>query len=451
MAVLIKNAETIALLDVDRREIRGGWVWIEGGVIRSIGGPGEEPRAEGGETIDASRMVVLPGLVNTHHHLYQTLTRAFPGAVDVELFPWLRTLYPVWARMNRESIRVAALNGMAELMLSGCTTTSDHHYVFTEECGDPVDATIEAAREIGVRFHATRGSMSLSQKDGGLPPDSVVQDPETILKESEQLVSKHHDPEPGSMVRVALAPCSPFSVSKELMIETAKLAESLDVRLHTHLAETLDEEKFCIERFGLRPLDYLEKLGWLGDRTWIAHGIHLNEGEVARLGVAGCGVAHCPSSNMRLGSGIAPSIGLVQAGAPFGLAVDGSASNDSSSISAEVRQALLLGRLRYGVAEVTADEVLRWATRGSAALLGRDDIGRIAPGMRADLALFPLDRLAFSGAGDPIASIALCGPARVDTLLIEGRVVVREGRLLNVDENRIITRHREAALRLLNG
>ncbi|MFH1276906.1 MAG: 8-oxoguanine deaminase [Candidatus Eisenbacteria bacterium] len=364
MGILVRNAETVGILDPDFREIRGGWVLLRGGAIAGIGGPGEEPEEGVGETIDASGMVVLPGLVNTHHHFYQTLTRAFPGATDVGLFPWLTTLYPVWARLSREQVRVAAEMALAELLLSGCSTSSDHHYLFTKELTDPVDAAIEAAVRLGARFHATRGSMSLSEKDGGLPPDSVVQEEETILRDCRRVVEAHHDPSPGSMVRVALAPCSPFSVTEDLMRETAALAEAYEVRLHTHLAETKDEEEYCLARFGLRPLDYLEKTGWLSDRAWVAHGIHFDDGEIGRLGAARCGVAHCPSSNMRLASGIAPTLDLAAAGVPLGLGVDGSASNDASSLSAEARQALLLGRIRYGAGKLSADEALRWATRG---------------------------------------------------------------------------------------
>jgi 8-oxoguanine deaminase len=444
VGILIQNAETVALLDADRREIRGGWVLVEGGAISAIGAPGEEPGGDH-ERFDARRMVVLPGLVNTHHHFYQTLTRTFPGTTDSDLFPWLRALYPIWARLEDESIRASARTAITELLLSGCSTTSDHHYVFTRTCPRPIDLEIEAALELGIRLHATRGSMSLGKKEGGLPPDEVVQDVETILRDSERLVDAYHDPSPGARIRVALAPCSPFSVTENLMRETASLAATRGVRLHTHLAETKDEEDFCVQRFGVRPLDYLERVGWLSDRTWVAHGIHFDEPEIARLGRAHCGVAHCPSSNMRLASGIAPSLGLAAAGVPLGLGVDGSASNDASSISAEARQALLLGRIRYGASRLAADEVLRWATRGGAAALGRTDIGRIAPGLRADLALFSLDEPAFWGAGDPIAAILLCGPVRVHTLFVEGRPVVREGRLVQADLETLRERHEKAA------
>ncbi|MBN1825732.1 MAG: 8-oxoguanine deaminase [Candidatus Eisenbacteria bacterium] len=448
MLTLIRDTETIALLDPERREIRGGWVLVGGGTIVAVGEPGREPSEGIDRIVRAEGMVLLPGLVNTHHHLYQTLTRAYPGATDVELFDWLRALYPVWARIDRTGIQAAARCGIAELLLSGCTTTSDHHYLFGPACPDPIDATVEAAAELGIRFHATRGSMSLSEKDGGLPPDRVVQRADRILEDSRRIVERYHDPRPGAMLRIALAPCSPFSVDRELMIETARLAEALDVRLHTHLAETKDEERYCLERHGMRPLDLLEELEWLGDRTWIVHGIHFNTEEIARLGKARCGITHCPSSNMRLGSGIAPTLDLVAAGCPYGIGVDGSASNDSSSLIGEVRQALLLGRIRYGPARLVADEVLRWATRGGAAVLGRDDIGRIAPGMRADLALFSLDALPFSGAGDPIAALPLCGASRVHTLFVEGRIVVEDGRLLTGDERTIIRDHREAARRI---
>lgn len=448
MALLVRNAETVGVLDPELREIRGGWVSLDRGVITGVGGPGEEPEAGVEETIDASGMVVLPGFVNTHHHFYQTLTRAFPGATDVELFPWLTTLYPVWARLDRGQVGVAAEMAFAELLLSGCSTSSDHHYLFTRELTDPVDAAIEAAARLGARFHATRGSMSLSEKDGGLPPDSVVQGEETILRDSRRVVEAYHDPAPGSMVRVALAPCSPFSVTEDLMRETAALAAAYDVRLHTHLAETEEEEEYCLARFGLRPLDYLEKTGWLSDRAWVAHGIHFDDGEIGRLGAARCGVAHCPSSNMRLSSGIAQTLDLAAAGVPLGLGVDGSASNDASSLAAEARQALLLGRVLYGADRLSADEALRWATRGGAAVLGREEIGRLAPGLRADVALFSLDQVGFSGAGDPLAAILLCGPARVHTLFVEGRAVVREGRLLTADYDEIRRRHGEGARRL---
>ncbi len=448
MRTLIHDAETVAILDESVREIRGGFVAFRDGVITEVGEPGAEPEGPFDETVDASGMVLLPGLVNTHHHFSHTLTRAWPGAADAELFDWLKTLYPVWERIDREGVHTAALTAMAELMLSGCTLTSDHHYLFSAACTDPIDAAIEAAGEIGIRFHAGRGSMCLSEKDGGLPPDTVVQDEKTILDDSVRMVEKYHDPSAGSMLRVALAPCSPFSVTESLMIETARLAESYDVKLHTHLAETVDEEEYCIEKFGVRPLDYLERTGWLTGRTWLAHGIHFDRGEIARLGGARCGIAHCPQSNMRLASGIAATVDLHAAGVPLGLGVDGSASNDGSSLSAEVRQALLLGRIRYGAARLGTDEVLRWATRGGAEVLGRDDTGRIAPGRRADIALFSLDDIAFSGAGDPLAAIVLCGPARVHTLFIEGRCVVRSGRLLTVDLPRLLERHRAASRRL---
>ncbi len=448
MKILIRNSHTIALLDLSKREIRGGWISVTDGVIDGVGEPGQEPEGPFEEILDASGMAVLPGFVNTHHHLFQTLTRALPGATDAELFDWLTTLYPIWEKINRDGVKSAALTGMAELLLSGCTTTSDHHYLFSRNCADPIDATIEAAKEIGIRFHATRGSMCLSEKDGGLPPDTVVQDEKTILADSRRTVEEHHDPSPGAMIRVALAPCSPFSVTRSLMKETADLARSLDVHLHTHLAETKDEEDYCIKHFGKRPLDYLDEVGWLGDSTWLAHGIHFEKAEISRLGSVCCGIAHCPQSNMRLASGIAPTLDLIRAGVRLGLGVDGSASNDNSSLSAEARQALLLGRLKYGAASLTVDEVLRWATRGGASLLGRDDIGRIERGARADLALFPLDDIAFSGAGDAIAAILLCGPLRVHTLLVEGRIVVREGRLETIDLGRLLEAHRAEARRI---
>jgi 8-oxoguanine deaminase len=428
--------------------LHGASLYIADGEIRQVIGSGSRlPKA--GRVIDARHAVVIPGLINTHHHLYQTLTRAYGPAADAELFDWLRTLYPIWARLDEESVRAAALVGMAELLLSGCTTTTDHHYVFPRGHAGLIDVEIEAARRIGIRFHPTRGSMSVGRRQGGLPPDSVVQSEERILADCERVIGKYHDPSPGSMLRVALAPCSPFSVSPRLMRATADLASRHGVRLHTHLAETRDEEAYCLDRFGKRPLDLLEDAGWLGGNTWLAHGIYFNRGEIARLGRAGVGIAHCPTSNMRLGSGCAPVLALRRAGCPVGLGVDGSASNDSSHMLAEVRQAMLLQRLKRGAAALGVRDALRMATVEGARCLGRDDIGTLQPGKRADLALFDLRGLGYSGAGDPVSALLLCAPASVDTLVVEGRIVVEGGELKTLSLEPVIARHRRLAAKLV--
>ena len=446
--LLIRDLHTLVLMDEANRIVHGAYIYAEDGRIVRVGtGQAGLPKAE--QVIRAPHAIAIPGLVNTHHHLYQTLTRAYAPAANAELFDWLRTLYPIWARLDEEAVHAAALAGMAELMLSGCTTTADHHYVFPRGAGDPIAAQIEAARSIGIRFHATRGSMSVGRKQGGLPPDSVVEREERILADSERLIAKYHDPAPGSMLRIGLAPCSPFSVSPELMRATAQLARRRGVRLHTHLAETRDEEAYCLGRFGKRPLDLLEDVGWLGNETWLAHGIFFHRREIARLGRAGTGIAHCPTSNMRLGSGCAPVLALGRAGCPVGLGVDGSASNDSSHMLAEARQALLVQRLRHGAAALGVADALRMATVGGARCLGRDDIGSIEPGKRADLALFDLRSLGYSGAGDAMSALLLCAPAQVETLIVEGRVVVAGGALQSVSLDAILRRHRRAAARLL--
>ena len=446
-SLLIRNIHTLVLMDPGNQVLHGGYIYVENGEIRRVGsGAARLPKAD--RVIDGRYAVVLPGLVNTHHHLYQTLTRAYAPAADAKLFDWLRTLYPIWARVDEECIHVAALAGMAELLLSGCTTTSDHHYLFPRGRANLIDAQIEAARRIGMRFHPTRGSMSVGRSKGGLPPDSVVQNEARILQDCERLIAKYHDAAPGSMLRVALAPCSPFSVSPELMRTSADLARRHGVRLHTHLAETHDEDAYCLSRFGKRPLDLLEEVGWLGAETWLAHGVHFNRGEVKRLGRAGVGIAHCPTSNMRLGSGIAPVPALRRAGCPVGLGVDGSASNDSSHMLAEARQALLLQRVRYGAAALTVHDALRMATVEGARCLGRDDIGSLEPGKRADMAMFDLRGAAYSGAGDAVSALLLCAPAQVDTLVVEGRVVVEGGVLQTISLESILRRHRRLAAKL---
>src|SRR6478609_6258869 len=370
--LLITDAELVATVDDARREIPGGWVAVTGGAVSAIGEPAD-PRPDAVRTLDARGCLVTPGLVNTHHHLYQNLTRAFAPALTGGLFDWLVTLYPLWARLDEEAAYVSAYVGLTELALGGCTTSTDHLYVHPRGAGDLIAAEIAAAQDLGLRFHPTRGSMSLSQKDGGLPPDSVVQDDDEILADSERLVALHHDPTHGAMVRIALAPCSPFSVTPELMVRTAELAERLDVRLHTHLAEDPDEDRFAAERFGGRTIDHFESVGWMTDRSWVAHCIYPNDAEVARLGHAGVGVAHCPSSNMMIGGGgIAPVAAMRAAGSPVGLGCDGSSSTDSASLWMESRNALLLGRLRGGPEAMQARDALDMATRGGARCLGRD-------------------------------------------------------------------------------
>ena len=426
----------------------GAWLAIRSGVIERVGTSGVRP-PKAAQTIDGRHALVVPGLINTHHHLYQTLTRAYAPAADAGLFQWLRTLYPIWGRLDEEAVYAAALAGMAELLLSGCTTTSDHHYVFPRGQGRMIDAEIRAARRIGIRFHPTRGSMSVGQSRGGLPPDSLVESEDRILEDGERVIRKYHDAAPGSMLRIGLAPCSPFSVSRRLLRATAEMAAKHGVRLHTHLAETRDEESYCLRRFRRRPLEVLEEAGWIAGNTWFAHGIYFNRREMTRLGRAGVGIAHCPTSNMRLGSGCAPVLGLRQAGCPVGLGVDGSASNDSSHLLAEARQALLLQRLAHGAAALRVTDALRMATVEGARCLGREDIGSLEAGKRADIALFDLRDVGYSGAGDAVSALLLCAPTRVATLMIEGRVVVEGGELRTVGVEEIVRRHARAATRLV--
>jgi 8-oxoguanine deaminase len=371
--------------------------------------------------------------------------------VNQPLFPWLTTLYPVWARLTPQKLALASKVALAELLLSGCTTAADHHYLFPDGLENAIDIQVEVVRELGMRAMLTRGSMSLGQADGGLPPQQTVQQGEVILEDSHRLVRQYHQRGDGAQVQIALAPCSPFSVTPQIMRASADMAEALDVRLHTHLAETLDEEAFCLQRFGLRTVDYLDSVGWLGPRTWLAHGIHFNPDEIARLGAAGTGICHCPSSNMRLASGICPTLELSEAGAPLGLGVDGSASNDASNMILEARQALYLQRLRYGAAAITPQRVLGWATRGSASLLGRSDIGELAPGKQADLALFKLDELRFSGSHDPLSALLLCGADRADRVMVGGQWRVVDGQVEGLDVQGLIADHRQAARELVAG
>jgi cytosine/adenosine deaminase-related metal-dependent hydrolase len=426
--LLIAGAQLVATVDDDRREISGGWVAVTGGAVSGVGGPGD-PQPTADATIDAGGCLVTPGLVNTHHHLYQNLTRAFAPALTGGLFDWLVTLYPLWARLDEEAAYVSAYVGLTELALAGCTTSADHLYVHPAGAGDLITAEITAARDLGMRTHVTRGSMSLSVKDGGLPPDGVVQDDDEILADSERLVAAHHDRAPLALTRVALAPCSPFSVSTSLMTRTAELAERLDVRLHTHLSETQDEDEFCVAQFGRRPVDYLADVGWMTDRTWLAHVVWPNAEEVTRLGAARGGAAHCPSSNMILGSGLAPVAELRAAGAPVGLGVDGSASADSASLWLEARTAMLQGKLRHGAASMTARDALEIATRGGAACLGRTgEIGQLSVGACGDLAVWPLTGPAFAGAlSDPVEAWLRCGPVAARHTVVGGRLVVQDG------------------------
>ncbi len=432
----------------DSADARGGLV-VSGSRILEAVAAGGAPSVPVDETFDASRHVIIPGLINTHHHFYQTLTRAWTPVVSAELFPWLKGLYGVWAGLTPRDLELATTAALAELLLSGCTTAADHHYLFPSGLEDGIDVQVEVVKRLGMRATLTRGSMSLGEKDGGLPPQSTVQDAEVILADSERLVGAHHERGEGAFVQIGLAPCSPFSVTTEVMRDTATLAERLDVRMHTHLAETIDEEDFCRERFGLRTVDYLDSVGWLSDRTWLAHGIHFDDAEIARLGAAGTAVSHCATSNMRLASGIARAVELEAAGVPVGLGVDGSASNDGSNMMMEVRQALYLQRLRYGAAAVTPEHALSWATQGSARALGRSDIGVLAPGKQADLAMFTLDELRFSGSHDPLAALLLCGAERADRVMVGGVWRVRDGQIVGLDVPQLIAEHSAAARALL--
>lgn len=425
-------------------------VVVQGGKIVELVGRGKEPTVTSPLVFDASEHVVLPGLINTHHHFYQTLTRALPAALDRELFPWLKALYPVWARLTPESLELGVTVAMSELLLSGCTTTTDHHYVFPAGLEDAVDIEVAVAKRLGVRVLLTRGSMNLSVRDGGLPPDSVVQDEDTILADSARVVAKHHQRGEQAMVQIALAPCSPFSVTTSLMRKTAELADRLDVRLHTHLAETEDENRFCEETHRCRPLDYLEQCGWLNRRTWLAHGVHFNADEMKRLGRAGTCISHCACSNQVLGSGCCPVCEMEEAGVGIGLGVDGSASNDGSNLMQEVRAAFLVQRARYGVDRVSHKDALRWATKGSAACVGRPELGAIAIGKAADLALFKLDELRFSGHGDPLAALVLCGAHRADRVMVGGNWAVIDGAIPGLDVGDLIRRH-SAAARAMQG
>lgn len=424
-------------------------VVVRDGVITEVLSTGQQPSADVDHTFDASEHVVLPGLINTHHHFYQTLTRAFGPALNRELFDWLKALYPVWAKLTPEMVSVSTELALAELLLSGCTTSTDHHYVFPGGLESGIDLQVAAAKKIGVRVVLTRGSMDLSVEDGGLPPKSVVQDLDAILSDSDRLVSLYHDPNPGAFIQIALAPCSPFSVSRDVMMQTADLARQRNVLLHTHLAETEDENAYCQELFGMRPLDYLEDCGWLEDRTWLAHGIHFNDAEMDRMAAAGVSVSNCPHSNMTLASGMCPVCEMDKKGVAVGIGVDGSASNDASNMIEEVRQAFMVQRLKYGSANVSHLDAIRWATEGSARCLNRTDLGSLEVGKQADLALFKLDELRHSGGHDPLATLVLCGANRADYVMVGGKWRVEQGRIVDYDTQDLMRRHSAAARKLV--
>ena len=445
--LLIQHAEVLVTMDPHRREIRDGALLARDGMVEQVGTTAELP-ATADEVLNLSGHLVLPGLVNAHHHLYQTLTRAVPAVQDVDLFHWLTSLYPIWANLTPEGVYVSTLTGLAELARSGCTTVFDHLYIFPN--GARLDDEIRAAQEIGVRFHAARGSMSLGESKGGLPPDRVVEDEAYILKDTQRLIEQYHDYEPGAMLRIVVAPCSPFSVSSELMRQSAALARAAGVRLHTHLAETRDEERFCLEKFGHRPVAYMESLDWVGGDVWFAHSVHVDAAEIELYARTGCGVAHCPTSNMRLASGIAPVKALRAAGVQVGLGVDGSASNDGSHMLSEARQALLLARVLDDPAALTARQALELATLGGAAVLGRDDIGSLAPGKCADFFSLDLNRLDYAGARhDPVAAAILCAPQHADHTVINGKLVVKDGQLTTVEVGPLIERHNRIARAML--
>ena len=441
--ILIKNADSILTMDDDRRELSGTDIRIRNGVIAEIG----QGLLSTDETILAQNAVVTPGLVNTHHHLYQSLTRAVPGGQDALLFGWLQTLYPIWSRFGHEEMRISAMIGLSELALSGCTLSSDHLYLYPN--GSRLDDTIDAAREVGLRFHPTRGSMSIGESDGGLPPDSLVEDEHAILEDCIRVIDKHHDASDGSMVRVGVAPCSPFSVSRDLMRDAAILARDKGVMLHTHLAENDEDIAYSQEKFGCRPGQYAEELGWTGDDVWHAHCVKLDGQEIDLFAKSRTGVAHCPCSNCRLGSGIAPLRQMRDAGVPVGLGVDGSASNDIGNLIAEARQAMLLQRVANGADAMSAREALEVATRGGAEVLGRHDCGQIAVGKRADIAIWDTTGIEAAVSWDK-AALLLAGPTKVKHLIVEGRQVVRDGQMVTIDLPRVIEQQNALALRLAN-
>jgi 8-oxoguanine deaminase len=457
--MLVQNTRVLVTMDASRRELEDAGLFIRDGIIEQVG-PSSELPATADEILDLRDHVVMPGLINTHHHLFQTLTRAVPAAQDADLFSWLRVLYPIWARLTPDALRSSTQLGLAELALSGCTTASDHGYIFPNGCR--LDDQIHAALEIGLRFHASRGSMSLGESAGGLPPDSLVESEQAILEDSGRVIERFHDSSHGAMTRIVLAPCSPFSVTLDAMRESARLARAYGVQLHTHLSETVDEDQFCLERFGKRPVELMEDLGWLGSDVWFAHTVHLEPQEIRLFAQCGCGAAHCPSSNMRLGSGVMPLRAMLAAGVKVGLGVDGSASNDSSNLLLEARQAMLLSRLegaeeqrrdpaQKSRSQLSARTALEVATIGGASVLGRSDIGSLEVGKCADFTAINLNRLEFSGSHDPVAAVVFCATPRVDYTVVHGRVIVREGHLVTLEERDLVAEHSRHAKKLLEG
>lgn len=446
--LLLKNIHTLVTMDAARREIRDGAVFARNSVIEAVGTLADMPMQTADEVFDLHHHLVLPGLVNTHHHMYQTLTRVM--AQDLELFGWLKTLYPIWSRLNSEAVYVSAKLAMAELLLSGCTTSSDHLYIYPNDV--KIDDEIRAAQEIGIRFHAARGSMSLGESKGGLPPDRVVEDETAILRDTQRAIEQFHDSERHAMLRIVVAPCSPFSVTPDLMREAAALARSCGVHLHTHLAENDNDVEYSLKVFNKRPGDWAEEVGWIGEDVWHAHCVKLDEGEIGLFARTGTGVSHCPGSNMRLASGIAPVRKMLDARVRVGLGVDGSASNDAGHLLNEARQSMLLQRVGGSPAGLSAREVLEMATLGGAAVLGRDDIGAIAPGMSADIIAFRLDTVGFAGAlHDPAAALVFCQSPQVDLSIINGRIIVKEGALLTADMPVLIEQHNRLSKRLIDG
>ena len=458
--MLVRNASVMVTMDAQRREIPDGGLYIENGIIRQVSPSSQLPKTAD-EVLDLKDHLLLPGLVNTHHHLYQHLTRVVPAAQDGNVWNWLKVLYPMWARMQPEDVKLAIRVGLAELALSGCTTVFDQQYLFPNGC--TLDDAIQTAAEVGVRFHASRGSMSLGASRGGLPPDSCVEAEPAILRDCQRVIETHHDARPGAMTRIVLAPCSPFSVTADLMIESARMARHYKVRLHTHLAESPDEERFTLEKYGLRPAALMERLGWVGRDVWFAHAVHINDAEIAMFARTGCGVAHCPCSNMRLASGIAPVWKYRQAGVNVGLGVDGASSNDGSHMLGEARQALLLARLNLSRTAggpptdskqwLSAREALEIATLGGAAVLGRDDVGSLEPGKCADCFAVGLNQISFAGGSmsDPVASLVFCAPVRAAYTVINGRTIVKEGRITSLDLPGVMSQCNRAALRVING
>jgi len=456
--LLVHNIHTLVTMDDHHREITEGGLFIRDGFIEQVGPTSELP-TQAEQILDLGGHIVLPGLVNTHHHFYQTLTRVITAAQDANLFNWLTTLYPIWARMTPDHIRVSTKTALSELALSGCTTASDHLYLFPN--GSKLDDEIHAAHEVGLRLHASRGSMSLGESKGGLPPDSVVESEAFILKDSQRLIERYHDPKPGSFTQIVLAPCSPFSVTSELMRQSAALAREYGIHLHTHLAETEDEESFCLQKFGYRPVGYMESVDWVGENVWFAHAVYVNESEVQTFAQTGCGVCHCPTSNMRLASGIAPIKNYLDAGVNVGLGVDGSASNDGSHLLEEARQAMLLARVREGINGfslsndpnrklMTARQVLWLGTRGGADVLGRRDIGSLEPGKCADFFAVDLNCLDFAGAlHDPVSAVIFCSPVKADFTVVGGDFVVKEGELVNLEVGKLVEEHNRLAGQLL--